>query len=848
MIRVKFIQNWLDANACREEMKRYCKDNYQWNDIYLCGPDETPDFYVVINYPKEQIDLTKTVLFQWEPILTRQNWQDWNNPDSDQFLSNNATWKNHNIVTWYLSSDYNTLKDKQIVKRKIMSGVVSNGQVYDGHKDRYNFVKNYLDKLPFYEHYGRAPIQGLKSYKGKLDNKEDGLFPYKYTFAAENSYERNYFTEKIVDCILSECLAFYDGCPNIYDFFHKDALIKIDLKNPQRSIEIIQDTIKNNEWEQRWEIILKEKQRILEEFQVMPRLEKIIKNHQKGIDDNIVQKVSYIVSYHESKADVGQKRKRNLEILLDVLNDYFGESLEIIIIEQDTEPKLKLTKFRPNVKQLFVYHDTENNKTFNKAWSFNCAVKNTNRQIFCFGDTDIIMSKEDYYNAFASCHVNGIVDPFNKKMIDVVDDNLINALYNTKNVGYLMGNVRANCDSASGIFLLRKDMYEKIGGWDEGFEGWGCEDAVMEHKLRILNLPLTSLPHNAYHMNHNVAPVDQLQYSKNRGHLINIENMSSNQFTEYLSSRPSLGNPKKYTIVKPVISCLNKINLINFAHNGHYTAQKQCSKSAVTIGGVNSYYEYGWNDIDDNFKNKHIDIFSAPRGSGYWLWKPYFILKTLNFVNEGDIVLYADASAIFISSIQPLVDICMAEDTVIFGQKYLNRAFTKRDAFCYMNCDNDKYYNSQQVTASYMMFRKCKRSIELVNEYLNYCTDKRIISDDSNTCGLPNLPEFVSHRHDQSVISLLCEKEGIKLHRDPSQFGHEVQSIYPEDTYPQIINHNRRYVLAYVINKAGYTLNLDVDGQKYTFPFDLKNPGQVFYMPNFVYNKYKEFFILKGID
>jgi hypothetical protein len=846
MIRVKFIQNWIDANACREEMKRYCKDNYQWNDIYLCGPDEEPDFYAVINYPKEQIDLSRTVLFQWEPMLTRQNWKEWNNPNTDQFLSNNATWKNHNIVTWYLSSDYKTLKDIQIVKSKVMSGVVSNGQVYDGHKDRYNFVKDYLDKLPFYEHFGRDPIKGLKSYKGKLDNKEDGLFPYKYTFAAENSYEKNYFTEKIVDCILSECLAFYDGCPNIYDFFHKDALIKIDLKNPQRSMEIIHDTIKNNEWEQRLDIIRKEKERILDEFQVMPRLEKIIKNHQKSIHDNMVQKVSYIISYHESKVDVNQKRKRNLEILLDILNEYFGESLEIIIIEQDTEPKLKLSKFRPNVKQLFIYHDTEYNKTFNKAWSFNVAAKNTTRSILCFGDTDIVMNKQDYYKSFVSCHTDGIVDPFNKQMIDVVDDKMIDALIKTKNVGYLMGNVRPNCDCASGIFLMRRDMYENIGGWEEGFEGWGCEDAVMEHKMRILNLKLTSFSFKAYHLNHNTAPIDQSQYEKNRNYLISIENMSCDQLKNHFSIQPLLGNSNKYTLQKISISYPHKINLINFANNGHYSAQKQCSKSGLQQG-VNSYYEYGWKDIDDNFKNKHIDIFNNRRGSGYWLWKPYFISKTLNFVNEGDIVLYADSSTIFISSIQPLVDICMSEDILIFGQKYLNREFTKRDTFYYMDCDNHKYYTSHQATASYMMFKKSKKSIDFVNEYLKYCTDKRIISDDPNVCGLPNLSHFKSHRHDQSVVSILCEREGIPFHRDPSQFGVEVENIF-HDKYPQIINHNRTFVSAYVTNKAGHTISFDERGQKYVIPFDSKNPNQLYYIPDFVYYKYKDLFTLKGLD
>ncbi len=40
-----------------------------------------------------------------------------------------------------------------------------------------------------------------------------------------------------------------------------------------------------------------------------------------------------------------------------------------------------------------------------------------------------------------------------------------------------------------------------------------------------------------------------------------------------------------------------------------------------------------------------------------------------------------------------------------------------------------------------------------------------------NTQGLDNYPEFVAHRHDQSVWSLMSKKYQINRFRDPSQFG-----------------------------------------------------------------------------
>ena len=47
---------------------------------------------------------------------------------------------------------------------------------------------------------------------------------------------------------------------------------------------------------------------------------------------------------------------------------------------------------------------------------------------------------------------------------------------------------------------------------------------------------------------------------------------------------------------------------------------------------------------DEEFWSAHKDfVNSNPRGYGYWLWKPYIIKKTLNSMEDGDILLYADS-------------------------------------------------------------------------------------------------------------------------------------------------------------------------------------------------------------
>ena len=104
--------------------------------------------------------------------------------------------------------------------------------------------------------------------------KDDGLMPYKYTIACENCSEPGYFTEKLADAILSECLCFYWGCPNLEEYIDGDAFVRLDLDNFEGSMEIVKRAIVEDWWVKRIDIIRREKKKILEEIGFFPRLKK----------------------------------------------------------------------------------------------------------------------------------------------------------------------------------------------------------------------------------------------------------------------------------------------------------------------------------------------------------------------------------------------------------------------------------------------------------------------------------------------------------------------------------------------------------------------------------------------
>jgi hypothetical protein len=47
-----------------------------------------------------------------------------------------------------------------------------------------------------------------------------------FSLAIENVREKNYFSEKIVDCFITKTIPIYWGCPNISDFFDINGIIE----------------------------------------------------------------------------------------------------------------------------------------------------------------------------------------------------------------------------------------------------------------------------------------------------------------------------------------------------------------------------------------------------------------------------------------------------------------------------------------------------------------------------------------------------------------------------------------------------------------------------------------------
>jgi hypothetical protein len=121
------------------------------------------------------------------------------------------------------------IKDKNYgihKKTKDMSMIYSEKKQTEGHKLRH-FISDKINK--------RAELFG-KGVNKPIDTKEEALLDFRYSIVIENTKQNNYFTEKLIDCLVVGTIPIYWGCPNIPDYFNMDGILTFNTAEELKEI------------------------------------------------------------------------------------------------------------------------------------------------------------------------------------------------------------------------------------------------------------------------------------------------------------------------------------------------------------------------------------------------------------------------------------------------------------------------------------------------------------------------------------------------------------------------------------------------------------------------------------
>ena len=165
--------------------------------------------------------------------------------------------------SWWVHKSYRQLVNSDVIlKSRNLSWITSNFNNLQGHRNRLEFLERLRHEVDF-DLFGRGFLP--------LDDKWEGLAPYRYSIAFENTRAQDYFTEKIMDCFVCNTLPIYFGAPNIGKYFPEKSFITLDPNAPNLFKEI-REIASSDLWRERLPYILEAKDLVLNKYNMYARL------------------------------------------------------------------------------------------------------------------------------------------------------------------------------------------------------------------------------------------------------------------------------------------------------------------------------------------------------------------------------------------------------------------------------------------------------------------------------------------------------------------------------------------------------------------------------------------------
>jgi len=237
--------------------------------------------------------------------------------------------------------------------------------------------------------------------------------------------------------------------------------------------------------------------------------------------------LSIIIHYRRDCED----REFNLKTLLKFIDDHFTVN-DIVLVNDDKEFEKSLKLIIPevinNVKLMFVENDDE----FMKSYSFNRGAEHATGSVFAFWDVDVLIDPK-YIEKSYNIIVDGLYDhvyPFNgyfvavekltfPKFLPKYDFEFLLGELQDRTLGYHNEYVAIGSNiSPGGCNLISRSAFNKIGGYDERFIGWGFEDTDFIQRSRKVNkvIHLDDFDAICWHLHHdNSKRLENPHYQNN---------------------------------------------------------------------------------------------------------------------------------------------------------------------------------------------------------------------------------------------------------------------------------------------------------------------------------------------
>jgi hypothetical protein len=282
-----------------------------WDGLqFTLEPVDKCDYLIALNRLPENIAVTCPPEHVWvliqEPPVAEYHWhrKGFHNfhrvHTQDTSLQGQQYVHTQPATPWHVHQTYDFLKNcPPPEKPKTLSTITSMAASRAGHRKRLDFLFGLRESVNFdwiatmdyvrriFPESDVHQVQREKEAEGYtcVEGKWEGHAPYRYSLVFENHSGLYYWTEKLMDCFLAWTMPIYYGCSNIDDYFPSEAMLKIDINQPEEATEIIKEAVASDLWLKRRDAIAHARELCLDKHQLIPFLANLIREFESKNPD-----------------------------------------------------------------------------------------------------------------------------------------------------------------------------------------------------------------------------------------------------------------------------------------------------------------------------------------------------------------------------------------------------------------------------------------------------------------------------------------------------------------------------------------------------------------------------------
>ncbi len=180
--------------------------------------------------------------------------------------------------------------------------------------------------------------------------------------------------------------------------------------------------------------------------------------------------------------DNAPERLTNLRALLDWIDKHYADLFDVLLVEQDAQPRLKLSDLgaKSYVRHEFIFNDRE----FNRGWGYNVAVRHfcEDSVVVALMDTDVLTGP-GFVSGVISCYENAdVCSPYVNVYYSTAAE--AQTILSTGTLEHLTNpaNVKNPVTICGGIVIFRRSIFLALKGFEQ-YIGYSCEDRALDVTL-----------------------------------------------------------------------------------------------------------------------------------------------------------------------------------------------------------------------------------------------------------------------------------------------------------------------------------------------------------------------------